>query len=111
MTPDRRASPPPSPFLRRGIQIVPQTRRGWAITAGVAASLIVVQGLLLAVAFALPRWSIPAGIAFAVATIGSAAAFYAWSWRRAAPPPPIAAETNILLPPLVTPPPRLPPTR
>ncbi|KTE02868.1 hypothetical protein [Sphingopyxis sp. H115] len=85
MSSRRREPPAPRPFLRRGIQVVPQTRGGWAITAGVMASLTTVQGLLLALAFALPRWSVPAGIAFAVVTVGVVAAFYAWSWRRADP--------------------------
>ena len=79
----RRSPPTPRPFLRRGIQIVPQTRDGWTITVGVTAALIFFQGILLAIAFALPRWSGPAGIAFAVVTVGVSAAFYAWSWRRA----------------------------
>ena len=85
MSPHRREPPPPRPFLRRGIHVVPQTRDGWAITTWATASLIAVQGLLLAIAFALPRWSVLAGIAFAAVTVGVAAAFYTWSWRRADP--------------------------
>ena len=73
----------PRPFLRRGVQIVPQTRDGWKITGRIMTLLIFAQGLLLWLAFALPRWSVAAGIAFVAVTVGVSAAFYRWSWRRA----------------------------
>src|SRR5690606_30622251 len=69
----------PRPFVRRGVQVVPQTREGWVITARVVGLLILAQALLLGLAFALPRWSVPAGIAFAVVTVGVSAVFYSWS--------------------------------
>lgn len=61
---------------------MPQTREGWAVTARVMVSLLLAQALLLGLAFALPRWSVAASIAFAALTVGVSAAFYRWSWLR-----------------------------
>ncbi|NIJ39743.1 hypothetical protein FHR22_004502 [Sphingopyxis panaciterrae] len=64
------------------MQVTPQTREGWIATARFVIALILVQSMLLGIAFSVPRWSSLAAAMFVVATLTGAAAFYRWSWER-----------------------------
>ena len=82
MTPERK-----SPFIRRGLQVVPVSPLGWAAMLGY---VLLVAGGSIALFAAIPTPGDALVIAWAVLVLASALLFTTWSWRVAeviAPPP------------------------
>ena len=78
---------PKPPFIRRGLQVVPASRLGWAVMLGY---VLVVAGGSIALFAAIPVPGDALVVAWMVAVLASALAFTLWSWRVAeviAPPP------------------------
>lgn len=78
---------PRSLFIRRGLQVVPASRLGWA---AMLSYVLLVVGGSIALFAAVPVPGAALVIAWAVVVLASALLFTLWSWRMAeviAPPP------------------------
>lgn len=78
---------PRRPFIRRGLQVVPASRVGWA---AMLSYVLLIAGGSIALFAAIPAPSDALVIAWTVVVLASALLFTLWSWRMAeviAPPP------------------------